>query len=75
MRKIAPASDPVWAEAQHRTSQLLGLIALHDMSSAEVAKLTNKSESMVNQWRYGKYRVIPTEVLRALIYDLQPEDN
>jgi hypothetical protein len=45
------------------------------MSSAEVAKLTNKSESMVNQWRYGKYRVIPTEVLRALIYDLQPEDN
>jgi hypothetical protein len=74
MRKIAPASDPTWANAQYRTSKLMGLIALHELSSADVAKLTNKSESMVNQWRYGKYRVIPTEVLRSLIYDLQPED-
>lgn len=74
MKKIAPASDPTWADEEYRTATLNGLIALHKLKSDDVAVLTGTTTGYVRHWRSGKTgRIIPIAVLRALIYDLQGE--
>ena len=70
MIRPLPASDPKWADEEYRTAQFQSLIVVHGLSTRELIELTGRSKSCVDQWRSGRSRVIHTDALRALIYDL-----
>lgn len=69
--KIPPTSDPCWADKDFRTSTLQAIIAVYQLNSQDVADLTAQTQKTVLQWRSGRFRPIPTDTLRALMYDLK----
>lgn len=74
MTHIKPASDPSWADGERRTALLNGLMALHGISIREMAELTNVTYGCANHWCSGKHRTIPTDTLRALMYDVMSRE-
>jgi hypothetical protein len=70
MNRPLPASDPSWADEETRTAIFQSLIALHGLTTRQIMELTGRSKSCVDQWRSGRSRVIHTDALRALMYDL-----
>lgn len=68
--RIAPATDPCWADPEYRTARLRGLIALYGLTQKDISKLTGGGKSVVLHWMSGKHKIIPTVVLRCMMYDL-----
>lgn len=73
--KIAPAADPCWADRTYRSARLRGLITLYGLSHKDLMSLTGYSKDHCKHWMSGKHHVIPTAVLRALMYDLLSAHN
>lgn len=72
---VPPASDPCWADPDHRTARLRGLIALYGLSGQDIADITDHSLSLARHWMSGRCKTIPTPILRSLIYDLMSREN
>lgn len=73
--KVEPATDPCWSSPDYRTARLQGLIAFYGLPTKRIVELTGHDPVTVKHWRSGRYRQIPTPVLRSLIYDLMSAQN